>query len=522
MLLVVAAKERAGSVPSTDSALPTRLRTTLERLGPVYVKLGQALSMRRDLLPDTYVAALSGLQAEVAPFPTAQAEREIEAALGHSTSTLFASFDSRPIAAGSIAQVHRARLHDGREVVVKVRRPGARMQVERDLRALRRVARLAARLMPALAPFRLERLLGELATNLRREIDFRQEARNTLRLADGLRDMPQVKVPRAVKGLWSEAVLVQERSPGRPVDGPAVQAAGPRLAAGLLDAYLRQIFVLGVFHAEPHPGNLFVLPDGGLCFHDLGLVGELDRASRRDLGVFLLAFAERDADWALDAAISLGLLGGPLDRAEFRRGVSAIIAELSSVPIADWSIAEAVLRVARLGTGENFVLPHELAVLMRTLFLLEGTLRQLDPEFRLFDALQARGEHGLGALLRTARGTEGARSTRLRHEVALAAEELPAALAAWLQRARRGEALPAVPLRLDGAERTAERLDRAGNRLAAAVVALGLYVAASLLMLHGAGPRVFADVPLFALLLYGPALWLSWRLARAVARSGHL
>ncbi len=522
MLLAAAARERVHGVAPGKSGLPQRLRVALERLGPVYVKIGQALSLRRDLFPDSNLEALRDLRANVPPFPAQAATQEIEIALGRPVKTLFAGFEYRPIAAGSSAQVHCARLLDGRDVAVKIRRSGARAQIERDFRALLGVSRLAAFLVPRLRRLRLDRLLEELATNLRRETDFRQEARNTLRLADGLRDMPSIFVPRALDQLWSEAVLVQKGSGGRPITDVAVRAEAPRLAHVLLDAYLRQVFVFGVFHADPHPGNLFVMEDGRLCLHDLGLVGELDRAARRDLGLFLLAFAQRDADWMLDAAIALGLLGGSLERAEFRRGIDAVLAELSALPVSELSIAEAVLRVARLGSGENFVLPHELAVQMRTIFLLVSTLRELDPSFRIFDALLAHGEDELGALVRAgARGGAGS-STRLRHEITLVAEALPKAAAAWLGRARRGRALPAVPLRIEGVERMAERLDRAGNRLAVAVVTLGLYVAASLLMLHGAGPRAFGDVPPFALLLYAPAIWFSLRLARAVARSGHL
>lgn len=519
-LLARAAWERFRGIPPTASELPLRLRATLERLGPTFVKLGQAMSLRRDLLPDPYLAALRDLQDHVGPFPPADARREIEHGLGRSIDELFTVFEVEPMAAASIAQVHRARLSDGRAVIVKVRRPGIRAQIERDMRALRGLGSLASALAPRIQRFQPLRLIEEIWANLRKETDFRQEARSVRRFREAFRGWPAIHIPDVVDGLLAETVLVQEMSGGLHIGDPSID--GPRLAQVLVDAYLHQFFVVGLFHGDPHPGNLFVMPDGRFCFHDFGLVGYLDGHTRRALALFLQAFVHQDAVWMLDAAIDLGLLGGALDRPAFVRGIGEILADYAALPLEDWSLAEAVLRVARLGSGENFVLPYNLVVLMRALFLVEGVLRTLDPKFMVLDALLTRGRELMEGGLHEG-ATAAAGMARLKTEAAVAAQDLPGLIAVWLHQAQReGASRPLLVVRHDGLESLETHLDRTGNRLALAMLALGLYVAASLLMLHSAGPRVLGGLPALALLGYAVAVGLSFRLVRAIARSGRL
>ena len=285
---------------------PQRLCLTLVRLGTTFIKFGQALSMRRDLLPDEYVAALQSLQDHIAPFPAKDAVHEIERGLGHSIKELFAHFDDKALAAASVAQVHTAELHDGRHVIVKVRRAGIKTQIDRDMRALRAVTRLAISIMPRLGHYQPLRIIDEIWSNLRKEIDFRQEARNIKRFVAAFADSSTIHIPDVIEGLVSETVIVQERSSGRRIDDPAIKSDGPRLANDFVDAYLHQIFVLGAFHGDPHPGNIFITAEGRICLHDFGLVGFLDRAARRKLAAFhqrlrssgcRLAFGCRHRSW---------------------------------------------------------------------------------------------------------------------------------------------------------------------------------------------------------------------------------
>ena len=517
-LLGAAAVERFRGTPADGSELPRRFRITLERLGPIFVKFGQTLGLGRDLLPDPWLAELRRLQNHVAPFPGAEAQHAVEVALGRPVEEVFAAFETEPMAAASIAQVHRARMPDGRAVIVKIRRPGIRAQIDRDMRALVGIGRLVLVFAPRLQHYQPLRIVDEIWANLRKETDFRQEARSIRRFGEAFREWPALNIPEVIDDLYSEAVLVQEMSGGLGIGDPSVD--GPRLAQVLVDAYLHQFFVVGFFHGNPHPGNLFVMPDGRLCFHDFGLVGYLDGRTRRSLALYLQAFVSKDAAWMLDAAVDLGLLGGPIDRPAFIRGIEEILSDYAVLPLKDWSLAEAVLRVARLGSGENFVIPHNLVVLIRALFLVESALRTLDPEFMVLDALLTRGGEMMEGVLR--HDAASSAFTRLKTEATLTVQDLPGLVASWLHQTQREGGGPRLVIRHEGLESLETHLARTGNRLALAMVTLGLYVAASLLMLHSAGPRVFGDLPLFALLGYALALWLSFRLVRAVARSGRL
>ena len=499
---------------------PQRFCLALARLGPTFIKFGQALSMRRDLLPDEYVAELQSLQDNIAPFPARDAIREIEHGLGRSIEELFAHFDHKPLAAASVAQVHAAELHDGRQVIVKVRRIGIKAQIDRDMRALLMLARAAVALRPSLKHYQPMRIIDEIWRNLRKETDFRQEARNIRRFVTAFADWPTIDVPNVVDKLVSESVIVQERSGGRRIDDPTIRPDGPRLAQNFVDAYLHQIFILGVFHGDPHPGNLFITAEGKICLHDMGLVGFLDRAARRKLAAFTNAFIREDADWLLDAAIELGVLGGKMDRADLRRGLAEIIADYAALPLKDWSLADAFLRVMRLGQAQNVFMPYDLVVLMRAMFNAEHVVRTLDPNFELLENLQAKAPGVVSAAIE---GTDWKGPwDRLKQEALISAQDLPAVLASWTRRLHQeGEGL-GLSIRLQGLDGLEKHIDRSSNRVALALVTLGLYIAGSLLMQHSIGPRLYSDVPALAAVAFGLALWFTVRLARGITRSGRL
>lgn len=523
--IILAASIRLGwrLLRARSEAPPLRaelLRATLEELGTTFVKIGQALSLRWDLLPDDVRAVLSRLQHDVAPFPSAVAVAEIETAFGQPIERLFAAFEREPMAAASVAQVHRATLADGTDVIVKVRRPGIEALVHGDLRVLRRLARVAQTISARAARLQPVALIDELQEQLLAEIDLAHEARNIRRLGSALRNRPDVWLPEVIAPWVSSSVVVQQFSPGLPVSRVFGTEEGRRLAGVLIDAYLFQLFVAGAYHADPHPGNLFVLPDGRLCFHDFGLIGTLDGRSRRALAQLLGAVAIQNATDAVDAAVDLGVLVGEFDRPAYERAMDGILSDLATAPLGEWSLAEAVMRIARLGRGEDFRVPRHLLVLVRTLYLLESTARQLDPELQLADALLARTD----AFVRSERSAIPRSMSRRAAlaEALRASRDVPLLLAHWLRRARNDDGLPAFTLRHRGLEPLDTTIARTGNRLALALVTLGAYIAASLLMLHSAGPRIFGDLPIIALVAYAIALVLTGVLVRAIMRSGHL
>lgn len=496
-----------------------RFRLSLESLGTTFIKFGQALSIRRDILPDDYVAALQKLQDHVSAFPTSVALEEIERGLGRPVAALFAEFEDKPLAAASVAQVHAARLRDGRSVIVKVRRPGLKRQIDQDMRSLLWVMRVATVIMPRLGHYQPLRVVREIWGNLSKEIDFCREARNIRRFVAAFADWPTLKIPDVIGDLVSETVIVQERSSGLRIDDPTLRPDGPRLAGVFVDAYLHQIFVLGVFHGDPHPGNLFVTEDGRICLHDFGIVGFLDRAMRRKLAAFATAFVHQDADWLLETAIELGILGGEMNRSEFRRGLVEIIGDYAALPLKDWSLAEAFLRVTRLGQAQNVFVPLDLLILMRAMFLAEHTVRILDPEFQLLDTLQTKAPDVLKAAMKEVDWANTI--SRLRLDAASAARDLPSMLSTWVEQlVQEGSGL-GLSLHVRELKGLPERLDRTSNRLVLGLIAAGLFVSGALLM-EATGPRIFGEVPLFAAMAFALALWFTLRLVRAIARSGKL
>ena len=508
---------RARFSPRARALLPEHFRKTLERLGPPFVKLGQALSMRRDLLPDDIVAALQHLQDDVAGFPGEEARREIVRELRQSIDRAFSEFDEVPFAAASIAQVHRARLLDGREVIIKVRRPGIRAQIDRDMRLLIVVLRGLSKLVPGLDRYDVVSLAREIWTRLQAETDLRKEAVNVRRFVEGFGNQACAHVPDVELPLCTEAVLVQAFSHGRRIDDPPCRKDGARLARALVDLYLHQFFIMGVFHGDPHPGNIFVLEDGRLCFHDFGIVGQLTTATRQRLAMFILALAHQDEDWLLDAATDLGVLSRSVDRQRARVGIGAILADYAGAPLGEWSLGQVLIRIMRLSRGVGFALPHNLAILARAALLIEQVLRQLDPQLTVVDAM-ARADPELMRTLFAAKPDRSA-LVRLKSEAAATAHDLPALATEWLRRAQReGGRLP-VSLRIEALRTAGQDVVRSTDRLALALVTLGLYIAASLLMQHSVGPRILGALPLLAALGYALALWFTWRITKGIANA---
>lgn len=496
--------------------LPAYVSTTLIGLGTTFVKLGQGLSLRWDLLPAPYREALSRLHSDVPAFPADQAKRIVELTFGAPVDEIFASFDDEPLAAGSVAQIHPARMHDGRDVVVKITRPGIHAQVKADLRLLLRTMRVALWIWPPLKRHRPLELVDELGAFLRDEIDMRREAQNMRRMARVLDSLPGITQPHVVEPYASRDVLVQDRSHGTRLEAAYGTAAAPALANGLLDAYVQQLFAAGVFHADPHPGNLFFFDDGRLCLHDFGSIGILDPASRLALGGMVEAIAVDDAEGVLDAAIALGFFAPQIERRSHVREIHLILAEMASRPLSEWSIAEAIWRVARIGQGVGFRLPVHLLALIRTLFLVENTVRALDPNLDLLGTLSARAAD----IADIADASPFGRPFAMR--LARTARQLPQIAADLLQQAQLNDGRPALSVHLRGLSSTQEALARTGNRLALALVTLGLYVSGALLSLHSDGPQVFGHLPFLAVLAFVAAGLLSLRLVTAIARSGHL
>ncbi|MEV0143657.1 MULTISPECIES: AarF/UbiB family protein [unclassified Nonomuraea] len=384
--------------------LAASLRRALDDGGVTFVKLGQVLSTRRDLLPPEFVEELGLLQDRVAPAPWEQVEPVLTAELGGPAETVFAEFDRTPLAAASIAQVHAARLRSGESVVVKVRRPDIDQIVARDLDIVRRLAATLESRTRWGRSLGVRDLAEGFATALREELDFRVEAANMAAVtasrpaapagtSGGGADSGRIAVtyPAPVTALCGERVLVMERLTGRPLAAAAGAESGPEVARALLDCLLRQVLVEGVFHADPHPGNLMLLDDGTLGLLDFGSVGRLDTSMRSALQRFLLAMNRQDPLAVTDALLEVMPRPEDIDEPALERALGQFMAR-HLVPGA--ASVQMFTDLFRIVSGHGLSVPPEVAAVFRALATLEGTLQRLAPGFDLMgEARSFAGRH---------------------------------------------------------------------------------------------------------------------------------
>ena len=362
------------------------LADDLEKLGPTFIKLGQLLSTRPDLVQPSWAEALERLQDHVEPFPFAEVERIVASELGVRLSKAFSRFDPEPLAAASLGQVHRAALRDGREVAVKIQRPDVRERIAHDLDALAEIADMADRHTDAGRRYEFGRVLEELRRGLMLELDYRREANNLATLRRNLAEFRRIVVPQPVDDYTTSRVLTMEYVRGRKITtvSPLAQLEldGRALANELFDAYLKQILVDGFFHADPHAGNVFITDDGRLGLIDLGMVGQLGPELQEKLLRQVLAISDGRGQEAALAAIEMGEPRPEFNRAEFVQGAVELTAQYhASAATGQLQVGRVLLEVARHAAECGLRLPVELTMLGRALLALDHVGRTLDPQF---------------------------------------------------------------------------------------------------------------------------------------------
>ena len=371
------------------------LARDLEQLGPIFIKLGQVLSSRPDLLPETYIQALSRLQDHVDPFPYDDVERIVEEELGLRISQGFAEFEREPMASASLGQVHRATLRDGRRVAVKVQRPGIRQQIADDYEALKQIADFADSHTEAGHIFQFGRTLDEFRKLLSRELDYEQEARNLVQIGHNLQQFNRIFVPEPVKGYTTSRVLTMDFVRGRKVTEISplrrMELDGTALADQLFAAYLKQTLVDGLFHADPHPGNVFLTHDNNVALVDLGMVGEISPTMQDQLLKILLAVSEGRSDEAADVAIAIGEPLETFDEGAFRRRVAELVSRMRYGSGEDSQIGRGMLLLAKNAGDSGIRMPSELSMLSKTLTHLDEVARLLDPSFDPNEAVRRHG-----------------------------------------------------------------------------------------------------------------------------------
>jgi ubiquinone biosynthesis protein len=372
-------------VTPKEAAKAEELAKDLEQLGPTFVKLGQLLSTRVELMPRAYTEALTRLQDNVAPFDFAEVEKIVASELGVRMSKAFADFDSEPMASASLGQVHRARLRDGRAVAVKIQRPNIREAVADDLDALDEIAEFLDTHTDFGKRYEFGQMLEQFRKSLIRELDYRQEAQNLAAFREQLSSFPHLIVPAPIWDYCTSRVLTMEYVPGKKVTAMSPLARmefdGAALADELFRAYLDQILIHGFFHADPHPGNIFLTEDYRIALLDLGMVGRIMPRLQEDLLQLLLAIAEGRGEDAAQTAIKIGEQKDDFEETTFVRKISEIVAAQKSATVAQLEVGRLVLEVTQASAECGIRVPPELALLGKTLLNLDQVGRTLAPEF---------------------------------------------------------------------------------------------------------------------------------------------
>lgn len=519
-----------------------RVRRALEELGPTFVKLGQVLATRVDLFGPEWIAEFGKLQDSAPAAPYAEIRQQLIETLGAPPEEIFSAFTAEPLAAASIAQVHRARLADGSEVVVKVRRPGIRPVIEADLRWLMRLAELAEAENPELRNFHPQEVVRQFSLSLQRELDFATECRNSESIANnfsGYTDQdttatfsatgktpgsttPQaiIVIPRIYWQWTSEPVCVQEFIDGIPGRNlAAVDRAGldrKILARRGAHAVLKMIVEDGFFHADPHPGNVFYLPGNRLAFIDFGMVGKLTKERRDQLIRLLLGLVRHEP--ARIADVMLDWTGdGAVDEVGLLREIQTFVDQYSGIPLKQLSIGAMLTDLVAILRVHRIALPADLALLIKAFITLEGMGRELDPNFDITGAAipilkrSLRARYAPAALIK-----RGWRSTT---EMLALIADLPHDLSRLLRAARRGRL--EIHIDVTNLKHVGNQLDGAANRLVIGIVVAALIIGSSIVMTVPGGPTLLG-LPLFGLLGYlGAAaggIWLLlsiWKSVRA-------
>ena len=489
-----AALERTGRMLHWDDpeamahmAPPERVRCALQDLGPTFVKLGQVMATRVDLLTPEWTTELGKLQNAVPALPFAQVRPQLVEDLGADPEAVFERLEEAPLAAASLAQTHRAWLADGSAVVLKVRRPGIRDTVEADLRLMARLAEIVEERAPDLRRYHPAEVVQQFSASLRRELDFAAEGRNAERIAANFAGHDEVVVPRVYWEWTSERLNVQECLQGiAGTDLAAVDAAGldrAQLAATGADIVLKMVLEDGFFHADPHPGNIFYLPDGRIGVIDFGMVGRVSEQRRFQIVQLLHGLVERESAPVADVLMEWGEGAGEVDEARLQADVGAFVDQYRGVPLKDLHMGLMLTDVTTILRDNGLSLPPDLALMIKAFLTLEGMGRQLDPDFDMAGA--ARPFLQRVVLQRYSPRTLLKRGRRTALDAMELVGDLPRELRRLLRTARRGRLH--MQVEVTSLKAFGEQVDRAANRLTMGVITAALVVGSSIVMNSAGG-----------------------------------
>ena len=491
-----------------------RIRMALTELGPTFIKLGQILSTRADLVGPLLAKELSELQADTPADPPDLVREEVVSELGKPPEDLFADFVDQAMASASIGQVHSARLHDGQSVVVKVQHKGIEEKVTADLEIMMAMAELAEKYEPDLRPYQPRAMVSEFRRNLLRELDFRREQRNLEQFTRNFENDQTIHIPKPYPELSARRVLTMEKLEGFSVaNAERLQAEGvdtKEFAKRGANVYLEMIFRDRFYHADPHPGNIWVLEGERIGLLDGGMVGRLDKQTQEAIEEMLLAAVERDATQLTDYVIRLGSVPQDLDRNGLRREVDEFIGEYVSHSLKDFDLSGALTAITDIIRNYRILLPPTVSSLLKALIMLEGTSRALDRDFNLAELLEPYQVKAIQRRFTPERLFHNLRRTYRDWDRFMGM--LPRELGDILERIRDGK----FDVHLEH-----HRLDTSVNRLVYGIITAALFLG-SCLILSQQIPPVIAGVSIFGAAGCVTAIGLGFRLFRAIKKSGDL
>ena len=509
----IATRGKVELLPTDDETLARRLALVLQELGPTFVKLGQVLSTRPDFVPEPYLAEFRKLQDEVKPFPTDQAKEIVREELGKEFDEVFAEFADAPLASGSIAQTYTAELLDGTAVVVKVKRPDIERKIESDIDILRYLARHAERNWPELNPMLV---IDEFEKAIRKELDFIVEASYTSKSYEFFEEMPEIRCPKVYWEYTTPSVLTMERLAGiRPDNTDELDSRGidrKALAKNLGTAFIKQYVDFGLFHADPHPGNMFIQRDGTIALIDFGMTGHLTDDLLSELSTALVAIARQDLNILIDVYTSISE-GSAVDARKLKPDMLEMFDKYYGMPLARIDVAHVFNDSLRIARKHGLVLPRDLVMLMRSMVVVTSVGRMLDPDFNVAELIEPEARR---LILRKASPRRAARELGLSlWHTSRILRSVPERLRSIVQKIESGTLT--VAFKHQGLEGLMSELDRVSNRLSVSII-LGSTVVGSSIALHA---RVLAIRGVSAIGIVGYliaamlGLWLVWDILRS-------
>ncbi len=500
----------------TEGGTPQRTRLALEALGPTFVKLGQVLASRADLLPPEWVEELSLLQSNVGTIPWEELRPQLERDLGAPPESVFEDLDIEPLAAGSIGQVHRASLQDGQEVVLKIRRPGITKKVSADLRLLERLAEIIERELTEFRRYRPKMVVRQFARSIKAELDFTIEARNTRTIARNMKDLDDLEIPEVFDEFSSKRLLVLSYVDGFSADSwirgeRRADFDGPHVAHVGAEAILRMVFVDGFYHADPHPGNVLFLPDERVALLDFGMVGRLSDERRQQFALLMAAVIDRDEEGLVDTLLEWSD-GGETDSETLIQDCTEFLDRYTVKEIKDLDVASMLQDITRIVRENDLILPADVAGLIKVFVTLDGLGRRLDPGFNL-DAHVEPLVRRMMSEMRSPRRIV-ARNWRDLRRLALS---LPRDVRKVLQRLRRTGFK--IELDLQRLDEFGRQLDRSANRITVGLITSALIVGTSIAMTIDTGPT-FLGLPVLGFFGFATSFGIGLMLLWSILRSG--